>query len=379
MRRTGQKLRGLSRVLRQTARQAALAALLAAALAALLLVAGSLPHQAAAYRFLGFGPHNTVVTVSSWPPFVTWDPDFWPLGETVEVGIVEDPAWGPGTWERVKRLTKDALRYWSEIETADLDFTVELVSPNVYADAENGLFVTLKDEESPARARGGVRIRGIGERVVLSGCEITIPDYYLSSGLRTTYVVYLLVHEFGHCLGLSHSAAYPDTGFREQLSEVQLGLDPVMSYGEKPSRRFATSYGIGRRDLITPDDAVGVSLLRPRAGWLEATGSLWGTVLQDDGSPVRSATVLANRIEDGEPSRAGVSAFTDAFGSFSIEGLEPGRYLVKVHPILITLAHQLLLPEATLEFPETTVLGALEVRAGSRSGPHTIHLRSGEN
>ena len=94
---------------------------------------------------------------------------------------------------------------------------------------------------------------------------------------------------------------------------------------------------------------------------------------------MRFASVLANPIEDREPSRFGVSAFTDSFGSFSIEGLEPGRYLVKVHPILIPDAHQLLLPEATLEFPVTTVLRTVEVRAGSRSGPLTIHLRPEEN
>ena len=187
VKRTRQKLRRLSRILRQ----AALAALLQAALAALLLAAGSLPHQAAAYRFLGFGPHNTVVTASSWPPFVTWDSDFWPLGETVEVGIVEDPTWGPAIFERVKRLTEDALGYWSEIETADLDFTVGLVSPDVYEGAENGLFVTLTDEGPLGRARGGARIRRIGERIILSRCEVTIPDHYPtgSNRLGSAYLV----------------------------------------------------------------------------------------------------------------------------------------------------------------------------------------------
>ena len=158
--------------------------LLQAALAALLLAAGPLPHQAAAYRFLGFGPHNTVVTASSWPPFVTWDSDFWPLGETVEVGIVEDPTWGPATFERVKRLTEDALGYWSEIETADLDFTIGLVSPDVYEGAENGLFVTLTDEGPLGRARGGARIRRIGERIILSRCEVKIPDHYPTGSNR---------------------------------------------------------------------------------------------------------------------------------------------------------------------------------------------------
>ena len=74
-------------------------------------------------------------------------------------------------------------------------------------------------------------------------------------------------------LGFYHSAAYPDTRFREQTSEVQRGLGPVMSYGVNPTRRFEVTDGIGNLDQITPDDEVGISLLRPRAGWPEATGA----------------------------------------------------------------------------------------------------------
>ena len=160
VKRTRQKPRRLSGILLQ------------AALAALLLAAGSLPHQAAAYRFLGFGPHNTVVTASSWPPFVTWDSDFWPLGESVEVGIVEDPTWGPAIFERVKRLTEDALGYWSEIETR---ISISLSGWSADEGAENGLFVTLTDEGPLGRARGGARIRRIGERIILSRCEARFP------------------------------------------------------------------------------------------------------------------------------------------------------------------------------------------------------------
>ena len=103
---------------------------------------------------------------------------------------------------------------------------------------------------------------------------MAIPDYFLSTTrLGAAYVVQVLIHEFGHCLGLYHSAAFPDTRFREQTSEVQRGIDPVTLYGVSPTRRFEVTYGIGNLDLITPDDEVGISLLRPRAGWPEATGA----------------------------------------------------------------------------------------------------------
>ena len=353
---------------------------LAGAIWAVLVVAGSLPNPAEAYRFLIFGPDSTIVTSSSRPPFVTWDPMLWPPGEAVEVGIVEDPTWSSGTLGRLERLTEDALGYWSGVDTADLKFAVRRVSPDIYEEAEEGLFVVVKDEGASTRARGAVWARARDRRAVLLGCRVTIPDRYLSAThLGTAYLVYVLIHEFGHCLGLHHSAVYPDTRFREQVSEVQLGLDPVMSYGVNPTRRFEVTYGIGDLDLITPDDEVGISLLWPRAGWTEATGSLWGAVLRDDGMPVRSAAVLARRLENGQPAPFGVNAFTDPFGSFSIDGLEPGSYLVKVYPVLIPEAHPGLLAEATREFPETTVIGAVEVRAGSRSVPLTIHVRAPEN
>ena len=74
-----------------------------------------------------------------------------------------------------------------------------------------------------------------------------------------------------------------------------------------------------------------------------------------------------------------MSAFTDSFGFFSIDGLEPADYLVKAHPVLITGAHPDVLARATLEFPETTLIGSVAVRAGQRSGPLTIHLRPANN
>ena len=348
--------------------------------AAIVLAAGWLPNHAEGYRFLIFGPHYTVITSSSWPPFATWDTNFWPPGEAVEIGIVEDPARSRGVYERVKRLTEDSLRYWSEVGTADLKFDVRIISPEAHEQAENGLFVVVTDDEPPRRAGGSVQIRQpVGEALAFAGCRVRMPNYYLNS-FGTPYVIFVLVHEFGHCLGLHHPPAYPDVAFRDQLvADAQPGQDPVMSYGWNPTRRFETTFGAGRLTLVTLDDAVGISLLRPAPGWLETTGGISGRVLQDDGTAVRFAPLLATRLEDGEPVRFGVNTMTDSFGSFSIDGLDPGSYLVKLHPILFPEAHRSLLREATLEFPETTVLGAVEVRAGTRTEPLTIYLRPEEN
>ena len=112
--------------------------------------------------------------------------------------------------------------------------------------------------------------------------------------------------------------------------------------------------------------------------------------------------MLAARIANGEPSRFGVSASTDSFGSFSIDGFEAEEYPVKVHPVrtpdaqpspmrsgprcgAVPDAERSLLPEASLEFREADgdqerSRGAPENAADrSRSTFVTIHLRVPEN
>lgn len=348
------------------------------ALGAAFLFAAILSPHAEGYRFLVFGPRTSVITPASWPPFKGWRSDVWPPGGTVQIGIVEDPARSRGVYERLQRLVENSLRYWSDVESADLKFDVRIVSPKTEEEATTGLFVYVTDEDPPARAGAGVWLgRQTGEELGLTGCGVWMPNFYLNR-FGTAYVIFVLVHEFGHCFGLHHPPAYPDANFRDQFGDALPGQDPVMSYGWNPTREFETSFGAGRLDLVTLDDATGISLLRPAPGWLETTGGVWGRAIQDDGAPLRFAPVLARRLEDGEPARFGVNTFTDAFGSFSIDGLDPGSYVVKAHPILFPDAHDSLLREATLEFPETTLLGPVTVRAGERSGPVTVYVREEE-
>ena len=53
-----------------------------------------------------------------------------------------------------------------------------------------------------------------------------------------------------------------------------------------------------------------------------------GAVVEDDKTPIRFAAVLATRLYEGKPVQFGVSAFTDSFGFFPIDGLEHGSCLL---------------------------------------------------
>ena len=128
------------------------------------------------------------------------------------------------------------------------------------------------------------------------------------------------VHEAGHFTGLDHSAlGY----FEEQDGDVRLaGAEAIMF-------PFAFDPGnIALRDL-RPDDIAGLSSIYPDGGFATETGVLEGRVVRD-GAGVFGAHVLALNPVTGEM----VGGFSlTRNGDFRIEGLEPGRYVIRVEPI----------------------------------------------
>ena len=128
------------------------------------------------------------------------------------------------------------------------------------------------------------------------------------------------VHEAGHFLGLDHSAlGY----FEEQDGDVRLaGAEAIMF-------PFAFDPGnIALRDLRA-DDIAGVSAIYPDGVFATATGRLEGRVVRA-GVGVYGAHVLALNPLTG--AIVGGFSLTRA-GDFRIEGLEPGRYVIRVEPI----------------------------------------------
>jgi hypothetical protein len=81
--------------------------------------------------------------------------------------------------------------------------------------------------------------------------------------------------------------------------------------------------------VLRPDDIAGVSTIYPDGSFAAQTGVLQGRVLKDE-LPVYGAHVLALNPVTGRM----VSGFSiGRTGDFRIDGLEPGRYILRVEPV----------------------------------------------
>jgi carboxypeptidase family protein/matrixin len=131
----------------------------------------------------------------------------------------------------------------------------------------------------------------------------------------------IALHEIGHFSGLGHSALgeteLASTGGRRVLSSEAV-MFPIA---------FASGSIAGR--TLKADDIAGISDLYPDGGFATTTGSLSGHVTKD-GQPIFGAHVVAFNAATGLM----VGGFTlNAQGQFSIGGLAPGVYVVRVEPI----------------------------------------------
>ena len=110
------------------------------------------------------------------------------------------------------------------------------------------------------------------------------------------------VHEFGHALGLQHT-----------WTAAAMSQDVIRN--------------TSRARPIDADDIASLSELYGTAGWTADTGSISGTVTVN-GQPWNMASVVAI-----PPQGPAVSALTNPDGSYTINGLTPGQYLLYAHPL----------------------------------------------
>jgi hypothetical protein len=131
----------------------------------------------------------------------------------------------------------------------------------------------------------------------------------------------IAVHEVGHLSGLGHSAIgeteVTDGGRRRVLATASV-LFPIA---------FAAGSTAGR--ALRADDIAGISDLYPDGTFGKDTGSISGRVTKN-GQGVFGAHVVAFNPATG----ALVGNFSlDSMGRFSIAGLTPGLYVVRVEPL----------------------------------------------
>lgn len=130
----------------------------------------------------------------------------------------------------------------------------------------------------------------------------------------------IAVHEIGHLGGLGHSA----------LGETELtATGRKVIAAESVMFPLAFSAGSVTNRRLRADDVAGISDLYPTSTFTASTGSLSGRVLRA-GQGVFGAHVVVFNLA----SRALVGGFTlNAQGQFSIGGLSPGPYVVRVEPL----------------------------------------------
>src|SRR5271165_1781151 len=112
-----------------------------------------------------------------------------------------------------------------------------------------------------------------------------------------------MVHEFGHSLGLQHT----------------LTSATMSTYVTRSTTKALP---------LAADDIAGISLLYPTPGYLASTGSITGQVTLNGGG-VTLASVVAISPTTG----IAVSNLTNPDGSYRIDGVPPGNYLLYVHPL----------------------------------------------
>jgi uncharacterized protein (TIGR03437 family) len=111
------------------------------------------------------------------------------------------------------------------------------------------------------------------------------------------------VHEMGHALGLQHT-------FTASAMSQSVVRDTT------------------RTRAINPDDVAGLAVLYGKSGWNAAYGSISGKVTSSLGQPVSMASVVALPMT-GQP----VSTLTNPDGTYEIDGVPGGQYLLYVHPL----------------------------------------------
>ncbi len=322
------------------------------------VAAGLVVKAGDAYRFMPKA-YERVPVVPLAADATRWDPAVWAPGETLEWFIVaDDPGWEAVgvTPEEAREPIEMALSRWAAVPGADIRWRLGGMTTRDRHRAERQPAVVFSTDPEDPTTFAALSLRAKDESIwELTWCNVVL-SYRDGTRLSSDrgQAIWMLMHEFGHCLGLQHTWA-PNL-WAEWFGETPdiWGTSPLMSYGRNWNAR------------LLPDDMTGARLLRPDLTTRNDDGSIAGEVTVR-GGPASYVYVMASPTFGSR--RQGVGAFTDIRGRFEIEGLRPGNYRLRASPIQVPLAYRGdILTLSSYDAGDALALGPIAVRAGEVTG-----------